>query len=366
MHASLFSTHRASIPVCVASRPPAPRRGTAVRVVARGAECELHVDTPRRDGSTPTRRDLLAGTVGLFAGSSLFPNPPALAADSLSQRLERRDLNKPVFNKARPGPQQYPDWMEGTWSATADFQGYSFPSKTMNPKLLVKEPTVPGFQKLSVVYIPDIGSTQVRYEMRFGRKEPGGPVLEDRAFNLRSVVDGYLNQGVGPTMIKRAVEDVEYDPMTDPNRTTVRLVPGASVNAERIELFANARESELRPSDGTFFCSEATRQVTLGYGREYGQARVINTDYMHVWSFTPEYDKEEFGVREEGGERATRPDRVRVSLSTAGYVQPSDALRLTAAPGVGGGAPVPQMGFAGTAAFEPAVLYSHAIILERQ
>ena len=76
MHASLFSTHRASIPVCVASRPPAPRRGTAVRVVARGAECELHVDAPRRDGSTPTRRDLLAGTVGLFAGSSLFPTPP--------------------------------------------------------------------------------------------------------------------------------------------------------------------------------------------------------------------------------------------------------------------------------------------------
>ena len=75
MHASLFSTHRASIPVCVASRPPAPRRGTAVRVVARGAECELHVDAPRRDGSTPTRRDLLAGTVGLFAGSSLFPTP---------------------------------------------------------------------------------------------------------------------------------------------------------------------------------------------------------------------------------------------------------------------------------------------------
>ena len=224
---------------------------------------ELHVDTPRRDGSTPTRRDLLAGTVGLFAGSSLFPTP-ALAADSLSQRLERRDLNKPVFNKARPGPQQYPDWMEGTWSATADFQGYSFPSKTMNPKLLVKEPTVPGFQKLSVVYIPDIGSTQVRYEMRFGRKEPGGPVLEDRAFNLRSVVDGYLNQGVGPTMIKRAVEDVEYDPMTDPNRNDGASGARASVNAERIELFANARER----------AATLRRHLLLLRGDATGDARV--------------------------------------------------------------------------------------------
>ena len=49
----------------------------------------------------------------------------------------------------------------------------------------------------------------------------------------------------------------------------------------------------------------------------------------------------------------------------AGYVQPSDALRLTAAPRPGR-APVPQMGFAGSAAFEPAVLYSHAITLERK
>ena len=42
--------------------------------------------------------------------------------------------------------------------------------------------------------------------------------------------------------------------------------------------------------------------MTLGYGREYGQARVINTDYMHAWSFTPEYEEAEQGAREEGGE----------------------------------------------------------------
>jgi len=32
---------------------------------------------------------------------------------------------------------------------------------------------------------------------------------------------------------------------------------------------------------------------------------------------------------------------------------------------VGGAAPVPQLGAAGNAAFEPAVLYSHTITLER-
>jgi hypothetical protein len=279
----------------------------------------------------------------------------------------------------------------------------------MNAKLLVKEPTVPGFQKLSVVYVPDIGATDVRYTMRFVGKDGSdgagreggegagpGPVYEDRAFNLRSVVNAYLG--------KEAVEagGVEYDRAADPNRTTVRLAQGASSNAERIELFCNARESETRKSDGTFFASEAMRQVTLGYGREYSKARVINTDYQHVWTFTPMYDDvpgdggeggrslggesgveaDASGVAGEGTAAADgaggsgrvrvtsvdsvrQPRRVRVSLSTAGYIQPSDAMRLTAAPQAGGGAPVPQMGFAGTAAFEPAVLYSHAITLER-
>ena len=58
---------------------------------------------------------------------------------------------------------------------------------------------------------------------------------------MDTIVTAYLNQGVGPTMTKRAVEAVEYDPSKDPNRTTVRLVPGVSVNAERIELFAGMR-----------------------------------------------------------------------------------------------------------------------------
>jgi hypothetical protein len=190
--------------------------------------------------------------------------------------------------------------------------------------------------------------------MRFARREPGGPVYEDRAFNLDAVVTGYLNQGVGPTMVTKVVDGVEYDPEKDANRTTVRLTKGASVNAGRIELFANARESETRESDGVFFCAEAVRQVTLGYGREYGTARVINTDYQHVWTFTPVYDDD-----------SKRVERVKVSLSTAGYAQPSDALRLSAAAPVGGAAPVPQLGAAGNAAFEPAVLYSHTITLER-
>ena len=209
--------------------------------------------------------------------------PPALAQALLSERLERRDLSKPVFNKAKPGPTRYPPWLEGTWRCTATFAGFEFPSKTMSKNALIKEPTIPGFQKLSLAYVPDVGTPEIVYDVRFAKFEGIEGVLEDRAFNLKSIVNAYLG--------KDAVSSVEYEPTRDANRTTVNIKPGASPNAERIELFANARESETRRTDGTFFASEASRQVTLGYGRDFGTARVVNTDYQHVWTFTPVFSE---------------------------------------------------------------------------
>ena len=102
--------------------------------------------------------------LALAAGLALLDPSPALASSALlSERLERKDLSKPVFNKARPGPQRYPDWLEGTWRCTATFAGFEFPSKTMSKSALIKEPTIPGFQKLSLVYVPDVGTSDVSY-----------------------------------------------------------------------------------------------------------------------------------------------------------------------------------------------------------
>lgn len=354
-HGALMSR----VGVRVRSRTDVTRKPT--RCVRRAALPSKPDDVSTSTASPPEtpRRAVLTGLLAL----SVIP-PPASARELLSTRLERKDFSKPVFNKARPGPQAYPDWLEGTWSAVADFSGYAFPSKTMNAKLLVKEPTIPGFQKLSLVYLPDVGSNQVMYNMRFAKRSLDGPVLEDRVYNLDQLVTAYLNQNIGPSMQKKVVDEVEYDAGKDANRTTVRLTQSASPNAERIELFTNARESETRVSDGTFFAAEAIRQVTLGYGREYGNARVVNTDYQHVWTFTPVYDEVEDGTDTENNKKIV--NRVKVSLSTAGYAQPSDALTLSAAPSRSPGqAPVPQLGAAGVSAFEPAVLYSHTITLER-
>ena len=199
--------------------------------------------------------------------------------------------------------------------------------------------SIPGFQKLSIAYVPDVGSGAT-HQLRFVRRDDGS-VVEDRAFNLASIINGYLG--------KRLVEEVEYAPEREPNRATVRLVSGGSVNAERIELFSNARESATRPADGVFFALESLRQVTLGYTTQFNTPRVAVTDYEHVWTY-----------------RLLRTESVRATLSTAGYVQPNEALKYTAAEAVrGGGAPQPQLSGLLSAATDPVVLYSHTVAMRR-
>ncbi len=136
----------------------------------------------------------------------------------------------------------------------------------------------------------------------------------------------------------------------------MRFVPGATVNAERVELFVNARESATRP-DGVFFALEALRQVTLGYTREFNVPRVAVTDYTHVWTFR-------LLDSAQGGSGDGSAAAVRATLSTAGYVQPNEALRYTA-DAAGGGPPQPQLGGLLAAATEPVVLYSHTVDMRR-
>jgi hypothetical protein len=204
---------------------------------------------------------------------------------------------------------------------------------------VVADPTIPGFQKLSIAYVPDVGSGAT-HQLRFVRRADGA-VVEDRAFNLKSVMDAYLGKPI--------VEEVQYSPEREPNRATVRLVAGGSVNAERIELFSNARESATR-DDGVFFALESLRQVTLGYTTQFNTPRVAVTDYEHVWTYRLLPDGQS----------------VRATLSTAGYVQPNEALRYTAPEAVrGGGAPQPQLSGLLSAATEPVVLFSHTVAMRR-
>lgn len=315
-------------------------------------------------GAGGRRAFLSTATVSLALGApGLVDVARAKPGESLSERLGEKKFPKQVFASSRPGAMTYPDWLEGEWATTTDFAGYEFPSRLIDKGSLTREATTPGFQKLSLAYVPDVGRDTTRYRMRFtrgGKRE--SPVTEDRVFNLTEIINAYVGED--------AVEEVEYDGVKDPNRVTIRLKRGVSNNAERIELFTNARESETRQSDQTFFASETLRQVTLGYSTSYGVARMVPTDYTHVWTYTPLPDVDGGSVDEQrvGQTDSKVVNRVKVTLSTAGYLQPNDALKYTARPTSQNGvpsAPVPQVGAASALAFEPVVLYSHVMFLER-
>lgn len=339
---------------CAAPLAALPRSACVRRRQVHAAAAAHSPQTP------PAARNDVPRRAALLLPAALACAPPKARAEAspLWERLERRQLDKPVFNLP-PSIQLFPDWLEGTWDVDAKFAGYAFPSKKIDkacvggepaaprladaPRVLrsrvVSDPTIPGFQKLSIAYIPDVGSGAT-HQLRFVRRADG-KVIADRAFDLKSIIDGYLGKPI--------VEEVEYAPEREPNRATVRLAPGGTVNAERLELFSNARESALR-DDGVFFALESLRQVTLGYTTSFNTPRVAVTDYLQVWTYR------------------LLPDgnSVRATLSTAGYVQPNEAMRYTAPEAVrGGGAPQPQLSGLLSAATEPVVLFSHTLAMRR-
>merc|ERR1712060_1029412 len=88
--------------------------------------------------------------------------------------------------------------------------------------------------------------------------------------------------------------------MGDPNRITMSIQ--GSKNAERIELFVNARDSETPADDpDLFLCSEYRRQVTFS-------SRVVqgaNGNYQHFKTY-----------------QRRGPDAVRLNILSACYFDP--------------------------------------------
>ena len=106
----------------------------------------------------------------------------------------------------------------------------------------------------------------------------------------------------------------------------------------------------------TFEASETLRQVTLGFSSQYGRAREDVGDYTHVWSFTrPVAGGIEPAEGAEGDASA-----LRVQLTTAAYLQPTEALSLTSP---GGSAPDASRLLDITS--EPVVIYRHTGTMTR-
>lgn len=265
----------------------------------------------------PSRRGFLQTAGAVAVG------PAAVRAEgtSLADKLAARDasqLRKPLFN-VPPGELSFPAWFEGEWDCTMRFRGYQFPQlATVSREEIVKDVAIAGFQKLSIAHVPDVGREKTDFVARWNRR--GGKVVEDRKLNLGNVIDAVLGY--------RAVNDVRYDGAREPNRCSVVFEQGRTRNAERIELFTNARASES-VDDGLFLCSEYFRQVTFSPSTLSSVARQAVTEYQAFWTH-----------RRDG-------DTIRSNLLTAAYLEPQDPLFFKAVD-------------------QPVAVYSHDLLYRRR
>ncbi|KAJ8613512.1 hypothetical protein CTAYLR_002194 [Chrysophaeum taylorii] len=219
--------------------------------------------------------------------------PCAVGAETLEALLGARDakvLTKPILN-VPPVDFEFPAWLHGEWIVRSRFKGYEFSSKIPRERLVANR-DIPGFQKLSIAEIADVGADVV-----FARRYADGK--EDKAFNYKATIGAHLSD-------PDVVTDVAIN---GPNRATIQLKPG-SRNGERLELFTNSRRSQ-RLNPETFLCSESLRQVTLGGPTlsEPGVPRIVIGEYQHFWTWFYRTD----GV-------------VDANLITAAYIEPQDPM----------------------------------------
>ncbi|KAL3790091.1 hypothetical protein HJC23_013602 [Cyclotella cryptica] len=263
-----------------------------------------------------SRRDILTtqfghGSAATIAAISLAPFPAHAATTGsagLASKLSRRDpslLKNSVFN-IPPGVQVYPAFLCGDWEVTMKFRGFLFPSTSIPKERLIKNVDIPGFQKLSIAMVGDVGRDEAKYKLHIDENSR----LEDRTLTLQSSIHGHLGYD--------AVREVIYDAKENPNRISIDFIPQRTRNANRIELFCNARESELVtvPSESgdaprnIFVCSEYIRQVTFGLSQEFGLARQVVGDYAHFWTWRETENK----------------DVVTGNLLTAAYLDAQDPM----------------------------------------
>mmetsp|Transcript_78 Transcript_78/g.157 ORF Transcript_78/g.157 Transcript_78/m.157 type:complete len:337 (-) Transcript_78:69-1079(-) len=288
----------------------------------------LKTRTPSKVATTTTRtkieknrRDVLqssfssiAATAGLVGGVGVFSQPMVASAESittttpsnngLASKLAKRDpavLRNSVFN-VPPSAQVYPSFLRGSWDVSSQFNGYIFPSDKIPKSKVLNDFIIPGFQKCSIASIADIGKEgSVQYTMKID--ETSG--LQDRNGDLASQINAYLGY--------KAVANVIHDPKTNPNRLSIVFVEYKTRNAERIELFCNARESELYTDESTnrpiFVNSEYIRQVTFGGGPDVGVARQVVGNYAHFTTW-----------------KQVDENHLKGNILTAAYLDPQDPL----------------------------------------
>ena len=285
----------------------------------------------RRGAIDHLRRTSVAATAAslctiIISSKPSVSNAAVGGTTGLAAKLSQRDpaqLKNSVFN-IPPKAQIYPEFLRGKFDVTMKYRGFIFPSTYIPKEKIVANVAIPGFQKLSIAQVGDVGKEVTNYQMNIDPLTG----LDDRKTSISTSINAHLGYD--------AVKEVLYDAKENANRISIDFIPQRTRNANRIELFCNARESELVPAESSasgqtvFVCSEYIRQVTFGLSQEFGVARQVVGNYAHFWTW------------KEGNDKST----VTGNLLTAAYLDAQDPMFFDE----------PS---------KPVVVYSHDIVAKR-
>lgn len=332
-----------------AKQAPRPEKATKESFIQYGAEPSSWPCSPLVDRHRLLNNALLiAGGSSLGLSSQMTSALPAWASTDVNIRhtVNYTAFQKKFFQKP-PGFLAYPSWMEGEWHVSCRFIGADFPSSAANSNPFVPreriaaDTSLPGFRRLSIAMVPDVGKDH-DFRMRFLRPNVEGigtgEVREDKVFNLKQALESELG--------KATVTNIDYNPAKNPNRASLALLPGSSPNAQRIELFWNARSSLPSPpletdtttgpsgsssgssssSQDVFRFVEDIRQVSLT--PQLAETSSVG-DYRHLWEFYH-----------------IGPESIKTYLSTVAYTTPQGPLFQTAG-------------------LQPLVVYFHTLTMRR-
>ncbi|MBE9182306.1 hypothetical protein IQ268_27535 [Oculatella sp. LEGE 06141] len=187
-------------------------------------------------------------------------------ADGLAERLQQfPDWHKPSVATAR-GDLAYPDWIAGEWTVTTTLVEMVAP--------LAPEVVTPGFAS-NERYL----NQPVSFRVRFGEslrlpgtfslpffRQPGRPVVADRAFNGLNLAKTYLGD--------RAVYAVKVDPK-NPNRQITLL------QNDRQLVSTITGRATATPASDRFITTEVFQQVFHGAPQLYVNEVETTTAYQH-------------------------------------------------------------------------------------
>ena len=231
----------------------------------------------------------------MSAGLILISLPDACSA----QPLKPRECDNPIYKKSifniPPRLTIFPGYFEGTWATTYQFEDAQFTDQ-FTMKELSSDLNVAGFRKYGVAYMPDVGAN-FECELKYTRHSDG--VLEDRAFNLRSILQ---------SATQATADEVEFDLKKDVNRCSVKYHD--SKGSGKQEMFSNYRFQESL-SDGSFRVVENIRQSTVRVKIQQRASQTI-VDYGLEWNFS-----------------MVNSDAMSGTLKIISYLMPQDNLYFT-------------------------------------